>query len=58
MNDYKGINNQLINSASRALRENSKDSIKKKPYVTVGNKGKSIHKFGQSKNSVKPPSKK
>lgn len=48
----------LINSANRAMRDSSKDSIRKKPYATVNNKGKSMHKFGQGKNSVKPPTKK
>ena len=58
VNDPKGYNVNLINSASRPVRESSKDSIKKKPYATVSNKGKSMHKFGQGKNSVKPPTKK
>ena len=40
------------------MRDSSKDSIRKKPYATVSNKGKSMHKFGQGKNSVKPPTKK
>jgi hypothetical protein len=56
--ENKGYNAHLINSASRAVRESSKDSIRKKPYATVSNKGKSMNKFGQGKNSVKPPTKK
>jgi hypothetical protein len=56
--DNKTYGNHLINSAGRAVRENSKDSIRKKPYATVSNKGKSMNKFGQGKNSVKPPTKK
>jgi len=49
----------LANSASRAMRESSKDSIRKKPYATVNNKGgKGLNKFGLGKNSVKPPTKK
>lgn len=56
--DKGGYGTHLINSASRAVRESSKDSIRKKPYATVSNKGKTMHKFGQGKNSVKPPTKK
>ena len=56
--ENKNHSNHLINSAGRAMRENSKDSIRKKPYATVSNKGKSMNKFGQGKNSVKPPTKK
>ena len=48
----------MANSASRVMREVSKDSIRKKPYATVNNKGKGLNKFGLGKNSVKPPTKK
>jgi len=58
VNDPRGYNVNLMHSVSRAVRESSKDSIRKKPYVTVSNKGKSMNKFGQGKNSVKPPTKK
>lgn len=44
--ENKTYGNHLINSAGRAMRENSKDSIRKKPYATVSNKGKSMSKFG------------